>query len=432
MSRSTAGNSISTPVGGTADAVLAACLQVVQEAIRGRTLEGHLAALVLWTSRSNASGPLAVSPWEARVAELLASHPVPQAGQLRTLEVATLGVRLSLGGDADRAPEYASLASRELAREAMPPAVRVHDDERLFLGLAAGVGLAAPIVVPALLDVVRAREHTATYRAVCLDIWAEALALGHPRFTPLLAARALGVVSGTARVRPAVTDDDRVVLYWLATRLLDAPWRPTDDDLRTLEPMVDAGRRSALTVAAATSLAPLDAAMLMDALTWSPTTSLSRITRLEYLLEVIEAFPASAEILANRARGRQPFEITDEYDVQDLFHALARPGVPDIVPEDPAPKLAGKSSRLDFTSKAARLGVEVKHVKRHSHAATVREEILIDEATYQEHPYIDTVIVFISDPERYIPLTARATFERDLTQAHSVNGRTVQYIVRVR
>ncbi len=147
---------------------------------------------------------------------------------------------------------------------------------------------------------------------------------------------------------------------------------------------------------------------------------------------MIDSFPASAGILAARARKRPPFEINDEYDVQDLFNALVRPGVPDIVPEDPTPKLAGKGSRLDFTSKATRLGFEVKHVKSAGHATTVREEILIDEASYLEHPYVDSVVAFIWDPHRYMPDAARFVFERDLSQTVNVQGRTVQYIVRVR
>jgi hypothetical protein len=124
--------------------------------------------------------------------------------------------------------------------------------------------------------------------------------------------------------------------------------------------------------------------------------------------------------------------ITDEYDVQDLFYALVRPGVTDIVPEDTTPKLAGRGSRLDFTSKATRLGFELKHVKSHGHADSVRDEVLVDEATYQEHPYIDTVIVFIHDPGRYIAPAERPAFERDLSQSVTVQGRTVRYMVRVR
>ncbi|HEX3557025.1 MAG TPA: hypothetical protein VIA62_27695 [Thermoanaerobaculia bacterium] len=347
--------------------------------------------------------------------------------------MATIGIRIALGGDLHRVEGYPALAARELAREALSPAVRVHEDERLLLGLAAGVGAAAPTIAPTLINMLQCREHIITYRGMCLDLWAEALALGSARLTPSLADRAMRILKRPAGgPRPAVTDDDRVALYWLATRLSEAVWQPTDEDLRALESVIAEGRRAALTHEAAGMLPPLDAAMFLDALTWSPSASLARRTALEYVLGVIDTFPTCADILAARGRERPPFVINDEYDVQDLFHALVRPGVPDLVPEDTTPKLAGKWSRLDFTSKATRIGFEIKHVKSIRHAATVREEILIDEATYHEHPYIDTIVAFISDPHRHISNASRPAFERDLSQAITVNGRTVHYFVRVR
>jgi hypothetical protein len=403
----------------------------VVKAVRACGLEGHLAALVLRTSSAKVPGPLGESGWTVRVRDLLAADPIPARGMLRTQDVATLGARLALGGDAHRVAAYAALAARELAREALPPAVRIHDDERLLLGVAAGIGAAAPTLAQALVSVLRTREHSITYRALCLDLWAEGLALGAPRLTPPLATRALRLITGATDGRPDMADEDRVALYWLATRLLDAEWHPSDDDLRAIDSVIREGRRAALTVAAE-ALSPLDAALLLDALTWSPVASIARRTMVEYVLEVMDAFPASAGILAARGRGRAAFQISDEYDVQDLFHALVRASISDIVPEDTTPKLAGKWSRLDFTSKSARLGFEVKHVKSIKHAATVREEILLDEATYQEHPYVEQVIAFIYDPEHHISLAARPSFERDLSRAVAVDGRTVQYLVRVR
>lgn len=412
--------------------MLALPLATVEDAIRSASLEGHLAVLVLRTSHMDISGPMSDSQWVDHARDLLASDPIPAGGSLRTQDVATIGIRIALGGDSHRVGEYPVLAARELAREALPPAVRVHEDERLLLGLAAGIGAAAPTVTPRLIKLLQSREHLATYRGMCLDLWAEALALGSARLTPTLADRAMRILNGLVGQRPPVTEDDRVALYWLATRLLEATWQPAADDLHTLESIIAEGRRAVLTQAAVGMFSPLDAAMFLDAITWSPPALLARRTALEYVLGVIDAFPACADILATRARKRPSFVIDDEYDVQDLFHALVRPAVPDLVPEDTTPKLAGKWSRLDFTSKATRLGFEIKHVKSVGHATTVREELLVDEATYHEHPYVDIVVAFISDPHRYISIASRPAFERDLSQAVTVNGRTVQYVVRIR
>jgi REase_DpnII-MboI len=407
-------------------------LAAVEDAIRSGSLEGHLAAFVLTTSHVDTHSPVSGSRWRDHVRDLLASDPIPAGCSLRTQDVATLGIRIALGGDPHRVKDYPALAARELAREAFPPAVRVHEDERLLLGLAAGVGVAAPDMTQTLIKILQSREHLTTYHGLCLDLWAESLALGSMRLTSSLANRAMRILKAPEGQRPSVTDDDRVALFWLSTRLLEAAWQPTTEDLCALESIIDEGRRSALTYAATEIPSTLDAAMLLDAITWSPSASLARRSGLEYVLGVIDTFPTCADILAKRARNRPPFEIKDEYDVQDLFHALIRPAVPDLVPEDTTPKLAGKWSRLDFTSKATRLGFEIKHIKSVSHATTVRDELLVDEATYHEHPYIDTVIAFISDPHQYISTAARLVFERDLSQDVTIKGRTVQYVVRVR
>jgi hypothetical protein len=174
-----------------------------------------------------------------------------------------------------------------------------------------------------------------------------------------------------------------------------------------------------------------DAALIIDAESFSPAARLSRRAALDGVLAVVDSFPTCAGVLARRQRKKPAFEIHDEYDVQDLFYALVLPVVPDMVPEDPASKIAGKASRIDFTSKSTGLGVESKHLKGSGDATRVREEILIDEMTYQEHPYLHTVVVHVNDPQEYIPLSARPAFEADLSTTVTLGGRTIRYIVRV-
>jgi hypothetical protein len=404
----------------------------VQDAIARRDLEGHLAALVLHTGFRASADAALPSPWTPAVRDLLEDDVVPAGPLRRTHDVATVGVRLALGGACGRAAEYADAARRELAREPMPPAACVRDDERFLLGVAAGIGVAAPNVVSDLTSVLRAREYTATLRQVCIDLWAAALAVGEPRFTKDTARRAYSHLTTRVPGR-TTTGDDWIAAFWLATRLFDAPLEPTDAGIAALDSIMTDGRRMARAVlVSGRPLTPLDAAFLLDALSVSPLDRFARRSALDGVLAVIEAFPKSAAVLAKRKRGRPPFQIADEYDVQDLFYALVLPIIPDIVDEDPAPKVAGRSTRLDFTSKATRLGFEVKHVNGGSRAETVRKEILLDQRTYQEHPYIDTVVAFIWDPERYIAPQERPAFEADLSQTVTVGGRTVRYVVRVR
>lgn len=405
----------------------------IQDAIQREDLDGYIAVLILHSSFSaSAESTILTSPWAGAAKRLLASQTIPGGPLRRTHDVAVLGVRLALGGDRHLALDFAGLARRELAREPLPPAACVRDDERILLGIAAGIGAAAPDLAQDIKELVRAHELTTTVRQACLDRWAEALAAGESRLSQDIARRAYACLTPPASAG-TMSEGDSIAATWLATRLLDAAWQPSDPELRRLDEIISDGTRLARTIAiAGAPVTPLDAALLLDALSVSPQGRLARNNAVQSVLAVIDAFPKSAAVLSKRKRERPPFTIRDEYDVQDLFHSLVQSVVPDIVEEDPAPKVAGHSARLDFTSKATKMGFEMKHVKDANHAKKVREEILLDERTYQEHPYVETVIAFVSDPERHIPLPERTAFESDLSQSVTIGGRSVRYIVRVR
>jgi hypothetical protein len=425
------GDSVADLVGNSADPWSApgdSAAALVRAAVEAGSVEGHLALLVLTSGFT--PGVAVDSPW-ATLAARLRAIPHDEVGLRSTTAVATAGLRVALGAPA-RA-DFAAAAHRELARERMPPAVCVRDDERLLLGVAAGVGAGAPELVGDVATITAQRRHTAPLRQACLDIWADALAAGMPRLSEGGAHAAYMLLTAPAPGRPTLIDEDRLVAFWLATRLLGAPWQPTDDQLAGLENVLDAGRRAVVAIASERRIAsPFDASLFLDALSAAPATRLARRSALDDVLTVIEHFPASAAVVRTRYNERPPFTINDEYDVQDLFRALTLPLVPDITPEDPAPKVAGKSTRLDFTSRATRLGFELKHVKSPRHATAVREEVLLDERTYQEHPYVETVVVFIHDPNHFIAISDRPAFEADLSKTVAVDGRTVCYVVRVR
>jgi hypothetical protein len=69
------------------------------------------------------------------------------------------------------------------------------------------------------------------------------------------------------------------------------------------------------------------------------------------VLSACDRFHAIARQLAQRRVNKPPFEIKDEYDVQDLLHALLRLHFDDIRPEEWTPSYGGGSSRMDFLLK---------------------------------------------------------------------------------
>ena len=73
----------------------------------------------------------------------------------------------------------------------------------------------------------------------------------------------------------------------------------------------------------------------------------------------------------NRRKNKAAVQFSDEYDLQDLFHALLRPWVKDIRPEEYTPSYVGSSTRMDFLLREHKIVCELKFVRSASHAKKV-------------------------------------------------------------
>lgn len=114
---------------------------------------------------------------------------------------------------------------------------------------------------------------------------------------------------------------------------------------------------------------------------------------------ICDRFHLVARQLRNRYSDRETIDIQDEYDVQDLFHALLHIEFEDIRPEDSVPSNAGKSSRVDFLLKPERIVVEIKKTRRGLGAKEVGSQLIEDIHRYSSHPDCDALICFVYDPE---------------------------------
>jgi REase_DpnII-MboI len=129
---------------------------------------------------------------------------------------------------------------------------------------------------------------------------------------------------------------------------------------------------------------------------------------------VCKRLPHAARVLALRARkGKAPFEIADEYDVQDLLHATLRAYLKYSLQEDPLPKVAGaKSSRIDVSIEELGILIEVKYVRGPEDQKRIFEEYSQDLVLYAEWAHLKTLIYLIynsadlRDPEAFEKLTA--------------------------
>lgn len=151
--------------------------------------------------------------------------------------------------------------------------------------------------------------------------------------------------------------------------------------------------------------------------------AISVVTRL------CDRFHAVARQIRARHANRDTLHIEDEYDVQDLFHALLKIHFDDIRAEEYTPSYAGGSARTDFLLKRERIVVEIKRTRPNLVAKGIGAELLVDIARYAHHPDCDYLLCFVYDPEGRI--ANPRGLERDLEQ-QTTSQLTVTVYIRPR
>jgi hypothetical protein len=135
---------------------------------------------------------------------------------------------------------------------------------------------------------------------------------------------------------------------------------------------------------------------------------------LELLERVFRKLPDYLEPFIQRQRGRDPFVVEDEYDLQVAVHALLRALFDDVRPEDYVPERAGSRSRVDFMLKAEGIVIETKMTRSGLGAKEVSEELIVDIERYKAHPDCRALIGLVYDPDKLIQ--NRRAIEADLSR----------------
>jgi hypothetical protein len=150
-----------------------------------------------------------------------------------------------------------------------------------------------------------------------------------------------------------------------------------------------------------------------------PSSDIPAFLRLERLLNRVHKV---ARQLLERRENRSTLAIEDEYDAQDLLHALLKIDFDDIRPEEWTPKYAGGATRMDFLLKKEQIVVEVKKTRDGLDATRLGEELLIDIAKYKMHPDCKTLVCFVYDPEQRLsnPEGLRVDLENETSERLSV------------
>jgi hypothetical protein len=157
------------------------------------------------------------------------------------------------------------------------------------------------------------------------------------------------------------------------------------------------------------------------------TASRATSEPLDILLAILDRFHLVARQLRKRHGNRPSLKIADEYDVQDLLHALLKLQFDDVRPEEWTPSCAGACSRMDFLLKDEQIVVEVKKTSESLGAKEIGEQLLADIAKYRQHPDCKMLVCFVYDPDHRIGNAVG--LQRDL---ESESSQEMQVVVCIR
>ena len=122
----------------------------------------------------------------------------------------------------------------------------------------------------------------------------------------------------------------------------------------------------------------------------------------ELLPLVFKKFNKVSRQLRYRHENRSTLDIEDEYDVQDLLHALLLLFFDDVRTEEWAPSFAGMPARMDFLIKQENIVIEVKKTRKGLADKEIGNQLIEDIERYKQHPDCKQLICFVYDPDGQI------------------------------
>jgi len=137
---------------------------------------------------------------------------------------------------------------------------------------------------------------------------------------------------------------------------------------------------------------------------------------LDDLENIFNKFARVARQLRSRYDNRETIIIKDEYDVQDLLHALLVLHFDDVRAEEWTPSYAGSCERMDFLLKDLQTVIEVKKTRPSMSKKELGEELIIDIEKYKAHQECKQLYCFVYDPDGH--LRNPAAIKNDLEKTH--------------
>lgn len=135
---------------------------------------------------------------------------------------------------------------------------------------------------------------------------------------------------------------------------------------------------------------------------WKDEISVNENDVVCYLIKMLSCFHRFVQQLKCRYNQRNTIEIRDEYDVQDLLHAILKLHFEDVRPEEYQPSYAGSSTRVDFFLKNENIIIEVKKTRIGLKDKELGEQLVLDREHYKRRKENKILICFIYDPDGLI------------------------------
>lgn len=125
----------------------------------------------------------------------------------------------------------------------------------------------------------------------------------------------------------------------------------------------------------------------------------ARADAIGLLRKIGNRFHAVARQLRLRHEGRTTLEVEDEYDAQDVVHALLCLEFDEIRRETWQPGYAGGAAHTYFVAPRDRIVIEVKKTRQGVGAKEITAQLEHDTLYYWTHPDCQTLFCFVYDPE---------------------------------
>jgi hypothetical protein len=130
-----------------------------------------------------------------------------------------------------------------------------------------------------------------------------------------------------------------------------------------------------------------------------PGTPVLNADAVGLLRKIGNRFHAVARQLRLRHDGRPTLEVEDEYDAQDVVHALLCLEFDEIRRETWQPGYAGGAAHTYFVAPRDRILIEVKKTRQGVGAKEIASQLDHDTLYYWTHPDCQTLFCFVYDPE---------------------------------